>query len=294
MKKQPINFAFFGTPDRAVWALDVFYASGFTPSVIITQPDRPQGRKLILTPPPAKVWALAHNIPVFQPEKLDSEFINKLSPDALGRDPDFVLKRRGYSLFIVVAYGKIIPTEIFTIPKYGTLNIHGSLLPKYRGASPIETAILNDDQETGVSIILMDEKMDHGPIVAKEKVKIANWPPTANELAKDIVKKGAELLVKIISKWIAGEIKLVEQDHTKATFTKKITKEDGLINLNDDSYKNFLKIQAYKIWPGTYFFSGKTRVIIKSAEYKNNILKIIRVVPEGKKETDYEKFIKNQ
>ncbi|MEK9185125.1 MAG: methionyl-tRNA formyltransferase [Patescibacteria group bacterium] len=290
MKKQPINFAFFGTPDRAVWALDVLHASGFTPSVIITQPDRPQGRKLILTPPPAKVWAFAYNIPVLQPEKLDSEFVNKLSARTIRSDgiPN------SYDLFIVVAYGKIMPTEIFTIPKYGTLNIHGSLLPKYRGASPIETAILNDDKKTGVSIIIMDEKMDHGPIVAEEKVEIANWPPTADELAEVIVKKGAELLVKIIPKWIDGEIKPVEQDHDKTTFTKKITKEDGLIDLKDDQYKNFLKIQAHKSWPGTYFFAGEKRIIIRSAEYKDGVLKILRIVPEGKKEMDYEKFLKNQ
>ncbi|MCR4334145.1 MAG: methionyl-tRNA formyltransferase [Patescibacteria group bacterium] len=279
--KKPINFAFFGTPDRAVWALDTLHALGFTPRVIITQPDKPQGRKLIITPPPAKVWAFEHNIPILQPEKLDSEFANKLISASC-------------DLFIVVAYGKIIPQNILDIPKYGALNIHGSLLPKYRGASPVEMAILNDDKETGVSIILMDEKMDHGPIVTKDKVTIENWPPTSDELAKKIIQKGAELLINILPKWISGEIKLVEQDHSKATFTKKIKKEDGLINFNDESYKNYLKIQAYKNWPGTYFFINEKRIIIKSADYKENTLKIRRIIPEGKKEMDYEEFIKNQ
>ena len=287
MPNKNINFAFFGTPDRAVWALDALHAAGLTPRMVVTRPDKPQGRKLLLTPPPAKVWALAHDVPVLQPEKLDESFYHQLSVV-------------GCQLFIVLAYGKIIPKHILDIPKHGTLNIHGSLLPKYRGASPIESAILADDRETGVSIILMDEEMDHGPIVAEEKVAVKNWPPSADELARGIVEKGAGLLAKILPDWISGKITPKAQDHARATYTKKIKKEDGLIDLEDDPYKNFLKIQAYKGWPGTYFFAsvpGKdkgVRIIIKDAAYDDGKLVIRRVVPEGKKEMPYAEFLNIQ
>ncbi|MSR71163.1 MAG: methionyl-tRNA formyltransferase [Candidatus Taylorbacteria bacterium] len=278
------NIAFFGTPDRAVWTLDILHASGFTPAVIITQPDKPQGRKLVLTPPPAKVWAQEHNIPVLQPQKLDEGFSAELLKYEI-------------ELSVVIAYGKIIPKSILDIPKHGTLNIHGSLLPKYRGASPIESAILNDDKDTGVSIILMDEQMDHGPIIAEEKVSNVNWPPTADELAREIVSTGAKRLVSIIPDWILGKITPKTQEHDQATFTKKISKEDGHIDLQDDPYKNILKIQAYQGWPGTFFFSAKnntnTRIKITQARFENSKLIIEKVIPEGKKEMSYEEFTKN-
>ena len=156
-----IKFVFFGTPELSVEILEHLKENGFIPSLIVTNPDRPQGRKMILTPPPVKLWAQKNEIKFLQPEKLDSVF-------------NLQLATYNPQLFIVVAYGKILPKKVLEIPEKGTLNIHYSLLPKYRGASPIESAILNDDKDTGVSIMLMDERMDHGPVVAQQRPEITN------------------------------------------------------------------------------------------------------------------------
>jgi methionyl-tRNA formyltransferase len=274
-----IKFAFFGTPDRAVIVLDILKANNLLPSLIITQPDKPKGRKQILTPPDVKVWAEKEKIECLQPEDLNN----------LDFQEQFIEEK--LDLAIVVAYGKIIPKNILSLTKKGFLNLHGSILPKYRGSSPIETAILKDDKDTGVSIILMDEKMDHGPIISKATVAIDNWPPKASVLAKKIVSMGAEILIDSLPKFLSGELKPEPQDHSLATYTKMIKKEDGQINLSDDPYQNFLKYQAYEAWPGTFFFKEengkKTRMKITEAFYRNGDFIISKVVPEGKKEITY-------
>lgn len=284
------KIVFFGTPDLAAEILEALKGAGLSPTLVVTNPDRPVGRKQIVTSSPVKVWAEKERIPILQPENPNAPaFISELKTEA----PD---------LFIVVAYGQILTKELLDIPKHGALNIHYSLLPKYRGASPIETAILEDDRDTGVTIMLLDEKMDHGPIVAQKRIQDAvfnkgDWPPKASELRAACNAVAKQLLVETIPKWIAGEIEAMEQDHSKATYTKKFTKDDGLIDLSDDPYKNFLKIQALEIWPGTYFFAEKNekkvRVVIKKATCENGELKILRVVPEGKKELDYAVFLRS-
>ncbi len=271
-----VKFAFFGTPDRAVIVLDELKAAGLTPLLIITQPDRPQGRKLVMTPPPAKKWAAQENIPVIQPENLgDRSFID-------------TLKEGGFDLFVVVAYGKILKNEILSIPTFGSINLHASLLPRLRGSCPIETAILNDEKTTGITVILMDELMDHGPILASKEVTPAVWPLPADDLAKILVTEGGKLMADTIEKICAGKAKPVEQDHAKATYTKKIVKEDGLLNLSHDPYKNYLKWNAYKGWPGSFFFleenGKKVRITITEAEFKDGKFLIKKVIPEGKKE----------
>jgi methionyl-tRNA formyltransferase len=272
-----INFAFFGTPDRAVIALEELKRAGFLPSLIVTQPDKPQGRKLLLTPPPAKVWAEANHIPVAQPEKLDADFKE-------------LLQSKKFDLFVVVAYGKILPEEILSIPTHRSINLHASLLPKLRGSCPIETAILEDIKDTGVSVILMDDKMDHGPIIAEKCVTPLVWPVAADELAKMLVTEGGKLLAEVLPLWTEGKINPKEQDHSKATYTKKIKKEDGLIKLEDDPYLNYRKYLAYKGWPNTFFFKDGKRVIITDAEYKNEKFVIKKVIPEGKKEIEYSRL----
>ncbi len=279
------SFIFFGTSDYAVIVLEALIAEGYIPKLVVTTPDKPAGKHLKLTPPPVKSSAEKHSLEIIQPEKLkDSAVLEKIK----SYNPD---------LSIVVAYGKIIPQEIIDLPKYKTLNFHASLLQKLRCASPIVTSILTIEKNTGVTIMLIDELMDHGPIIMQKEVIVEPWPPTAPELGSRLVGHGAELLISIIPQWVKGEIKPKEQDHTQATYTKKIEKADGLIDITDDPYKNFLKIQAYADWPKTYFFverNGKQlRVIIKKAECKDGILTILRVVPEGKNEVDYIDFIKN-
>lgn len=274
-----INVGFFGTPEYAVTTLEKLHAAGFTVSFIVTMPDRPQGRKMLMTPPPAKVWGEAHNVPVYQPDNL--------------RDPAFIekLKTHNADVFAVIAYGKIIPEEILNIPKYKSLNIHGSLLPKLRGASPIETAILTDEKVTGPTLMRMDSEMDHGPILAQKEIAITPWPPTSEVLGKAIVEAGADLLVSTLPKWIKGEVTEIPQDHSQATYTKKIQKEDGLINLSDDPYKNFLKIQAYHGWPSAFFFVNDKRVKITKASFMDRKLIIEKVIPEGKGEMDYSAYV---
>ena len=302
-----VSFVFFGTPDLSVEILDHLKRAGFIPSLVVTNPDRPQGRNLLVTPPPTKLWAIANDIPFLQPENLsDPVLLRQLSTSK-------------FQLFVVVAYGKIIPKAILELPEKGTLNIHYSLLPKYRGASPIETAILADDQNTGVTIMLMDEKMDHGPIVAQRALQITNhksqipdktqttnpsiqtpkqleWPMKASELRKICNLLGAELLTETIPLWVEGKIKPSEQDHGKATYAPKIEKENGLIDLAGDPYKNFLKFQAYENWPGVYFLAGKdgkkNRIIVKTARFEDGKFIITRVIPEGKKEISYNEFLR--
>lgn len=277
------RFVFFGTPEPAVEILEALHAAGHVPALIVTNPDKPRGRNLKLSPPPVKEWAVKHDIPYAQPTHLrDSAFTQQLT--AFNVD-----------VFVVVAYGAILPKELLRIPKCGALNVHYSLLPKYRGASPVESQILADDREIGVSILLLDEEMDHGPIVAKRAVPISPWPPKALELRKKSSEVAGKLLAEILPDWIAGNIRAIPQDHAKATYTRKITSEDRQIRLEDDAYKNYLKTQAFMTW-GTYFFAEKSgkkiRVGIKSAELKNGQLVLTRVVPEGKKEMSYEEFLR--
>ena len=283
INNKKIKIVFFGTPELAVSVLEELNRAGFTPDIIITAPDRPKGRGLELSPPPVKVWAQKNNIPILQPEKLDTNFIYKL-------------KAKSYQLFIVAAYGKIIPKEILELPTHGTLNVHPSLLPEFRGSSPIESAILSGKEKTGVSIMVLDEKMDHGPILEQEEVPVGDVAGK-NELSETLFRMGGQMLSEIIPKWVSGKIKAAPQDESRATYTKKISKEDGLIDLAGDPISNFRKIRAYEGWPGTYFFTErnnkKTRVVIKDAELKNGALVIKKVVPEGKKEMDYEVFAKS-
>ncbi|HEY9583700.1 MAG TPA: methionyl-tRNA formyltransferase [Candidatus Paceibacterota bacterium] len=279
MKKNKIKIGFFGTPQYAVITLEKLMKSGYQTDFVVTQPDKPRGRKMILAESPVKIYAKNNNIPVYQPENLkDIDFINEI-------------KKYNTDVFIVIGYGKIIPEEILNIPKHKSLNIHGSLLPYLRGPSPIETAILNDIRETGGTIIKMDREMDHGPTIAMKKVEIENWPPKADDLRNKIVEETSDLLIFILPDYIEGKIKEIPQEHSQATFTKMITKEDGLMDLNDDAYKNYLKIQAYHEWPGTFFFKDGKRIKITEARFSDGKLEILKVIPEGRKEISYKDFI---
>ena len=280
-KNKKPTIAFFGSPQLAVDILNELKNRGgstptdLMPSLIITQPDRKSGRKMIFTPSPVKIWADENGIPALQPEKLDDEFISKL-------------KSQNWDLFIVAAYGKIIPQSILDIPQKGTLNVHPSLLPKYRGATPIHSSILNGDKETGVSIILLDEKMDHGPILAQEKITL--WEntileiPSQSKLEKTLPQLGGKLLRDSIPKWLNDEIKPIEQDHSKATFCEKLKSTDALIDLNEDAQENFLKIQAFDKWPKAHYFENGKRILIKKARLENNRLILEKIIPEGESE----------
>lgn len=269
-----LNFAFFGTPNVASETLELLRLAGYTPSLIVTSPDARSGRKMLLTPPPAKTWAINHNIPFLQPEKLDGDFSAKLALF----NPE---------LSIVVAYGKIMPENIINLPRLGSINIHYSLLPKYRGASPVESAILNGDVETGVTIQQMEFKMDAGDILAQEKTNILPEEKTP-DLRQRLILIGANLLIKILPDLIEQKIKASPQNELDSSHCKKIKKEAGLVDLDHESSRNlFNKFRAYAIWPRTYFFKNGKRFIITQAKIEHDKFIIEKVIPEGGSETTY-------
>ena len=278
--EKALKIVFLGTPEFGVKPLEALINAEYQIIGVITGPDKPVGRKMVLTPPAMKSFVLKHeswNIKIYQPkDKIELlEIMDKLQPD----------------LAIVAAFGIIFTKEILEIPKYGFLNIHASLLPRWRGASPIQSAILTGDEKTGITIMLINEKMDEGPILESRKLKIENR--NYKELGNKLSDLGAKLLIETIPKWINSEIKPQEQNHSKATYCKKITKEDGLIDLNTESSEIIeKKIRAFTPWPGAYIFANSKRLIIIQAELKDKALKIKRVKPEGKNEMNFADYLR--
>ncbi len=302
-----MKYVFFGSSEFSVYVLEELKLHSLLPSLIVTTPDKPKGRKLILSPAPTKIWGQENNIEVIDPTSIrnNSELVSRL-------------KGLNAELFLVASYGKIIPREIFDIPERKTLNIHPSLLPKYRGASPIISQILNDEKEIGVSIMQIEEAMDAGPIVVKASLRFEEQSSGdfANEifsldktqLEKTLAVEGARLFAHVLPEWLSGSIQPIMQIENDATYCKKIKKEDGelMIDLNDLTFnarENYLKIRAFQGWPTAYFFlrhDGASsegspthkRIIITKATYENNTLKILNVIPEGKKEMPFEDFLR--
>jgi methionyl-tRNA formyltransferase len=271
-----MKIAFFGTPRFSCFVLDALDAAGYTPALIVTTPDRPAGRGLSLSQSPVKQWAIAHNIAVAQPPSL------KTMNDELS-----TITNSEWDLFIIAGYGKILPKEIVDLPKYGSLNVHPSLLPRFRGPSPIESQILQDEKEVGVSILVMDEQMDHGPILAQARITPEEWPLRTRELEDMLWTEGGDLLVESIPAYVDGTLKPEPQDHSLATTTSFMKKEDGELDLSADGYQNYLKFCAYDEWPGTFFFVDGKRYKIKEAILENGLFEPRRVIPEGKKEQEW-------
>lgn len=295
----PYPFIFFGTSRFSVIALETLAKNGIVPSAIITTPDKPKGRKLILTAPETKIYGQEHNIPVYQFEKLVPEAVEEIR---------VLSQKLSIQWFLVASYGLIIPQSVLDIPSWGTINIHPSLLPAYRGATPLQQAILDDLANTGVTIMKMDAKMDHGPIILQEQ-RIHNpqnssdyWPKKYIDLETELAKQSAELLAKHLADIIEGKIVPKEQDHDQATFTKKIQKENGLIDLSklsgDEGRKAYLRFMAFHLWPTCFAFvvkNGKTiRIKITDARWNSETtsMQILKVIPEGQKEVGYEEFMK--
>ena len=273
MNNKNLNFVFFGGEPLAVPVLEKLFKTGLVPKVIVCNPDKPAGRNLKITPPPTKLWAIEHNVSTIQPEKLDESFIKEF-------------KLLGCDFGVVVAYGKIIPKEIVNFTPLGLINIHPSLLPIYRGPAPIVAPILNGDSQTGVSIIKIDEEMDHGPILAQKRIDL-NGNEFIQDLEKTLAELSGELLVKVLEEYSKGGLELKEQDHSKAIYVKKIAKADGEINLEDNAIRNWRKFRAYHTWPRTFFFKDGKRIIISDAILENNKFTIKKIIPEGGKEVGY-------
>ncbi|HVU75632.1 MAG TPA: methionyl-tRNA formyltransferase [Candidatus Paceibacterota bacterium] len=227
----------------------------------------------------------------------DAGLIPEKSFESADITPAFIaeLASQEWDVFVVASFGKILPKAFLDIPRRGVINMHPSLLPRLRGPSPVRSAILLNERDTGVTIMRLNEKMDQGPIIAQRKVAIPEWPPYGRDLDALLAREGGKLLAEMLPQWVAGEIDAVEQNHDVATYCKIFTKEDGLLDLKADAYENLLKIRAFDGWPGTYAFferaGKKIRVQILDAEIINGKLQIMIVKPEGKGEMRYDAFL---
>lgn len=241
-----------GTPDFAVPVLSRLIDERHDIAAVYSQPDRPAGRGRKLVPTPTKRFAGERGIDVRQPKSLRSadeyEALASLSPDVV----------------VVAAYGLFLPPEVLNVPPQGCLNIHPSHLPRYRGPSPVVSAILNGDDETGATIMKLDEGMDSGPILAQERVSI-DEEETAPELTRRLFDLGADLLVDILPRWLSGDIQATPQDESCATFTTLVKKEDGEIDWNTSAARIARMVRAYDPWPGTFTnWDGKLLKILNA------------------------------
>lgn len=230
---------FFGTPELAVPSLEALCAAGMAPTLVITRPDRPVGRGQQLASPPVALAARRLGLELRQPERI--------------RDPAFLaeLALHQPEVAVVVAYGRIFPSELLGLPRRGCVNLHASLLPRHRGASPIQAAILAGDAETGVCLMLMEAGLDTGPVIACRSTPIGPQE-TAGELGPRLASLGAELLAERLPAWIGGELVAVAQDHDRATIAPLVKKEDGRVDWNQEATFLARCQRAYSPWPGLW------------------------------------------
>ncbi|MFA7201949.1 MAG: methionyl-tRNA formyltransferase [Candidatus Paceibacterota bacterium] len=267
------SFVFFGSYRFAYIVLSDLLSSGFIPSAIVCSSDKLIGRKQILTPPPVKELALQYRIPLLQPVKKP----HPSDIESLGIDASFA---------IVAAYAQLIPIETLALFPRGVIGVHPSLLPLYRGASPIQTALLNRIPTTGISLYKMDAEMDHGPLLVQEDVPI-HQQDTYLSLEGTLAHRGALLLTRTIPLWLDDALVLKEQDHTCATYTQKFVTEDGKVNLQDDIPDSIArKIRALSHDPGVFTFINNKRVKLLEVKDIPEGYMITKIIPEGRKEQE--------
>ncbi|MBI3599369.1 MAG: methionyl-tRNA formyltransferase [Nitrospinae bacterium] len=240
-----MNIVFMGTPEFAVPALKGLIKSGHKVIAVVTQPDRPKGRGREILPSPVKVEAEAHKIEVLQPEKV--------------REPEFIKRLNEYKpdCIVVAAFGQILPKDILNLPRYGCINLHASLLPKYRGAAPINWAIINGEKKTGVTSMFMDEGMDTGDILIQREVEIGE-NDNAGPLHDRLSKIGSDVILETLDGLEKGTIKRIKQDASSATYAPKIKKEDCLIDWSIGAKEIVNKIRGLTPVPGAYtYYNGK-------------------------------------
>ena len=247
-----MKIIFMGTPDFAVGTLEALITGGYEIALVVTQPDKPQGRKMELTPPPVKVCALQHGLEIYQPtrvrEQSSMEYLKKYEPD----------------MIVVAAFGQILPKELLELPKYGCINVHASLLPNYRGSAPIQWSILNGDAETGVTIMRMDTGIDTGDMIAKRTVPIEE-EDTGGSLFDKLAEVGAKLLVDTIPSIVDGTATYTKQDEACATKVGMIQKSQGVIDFHRSAQEINCQIRALNPWPSAYTkLHGKTLKIWKA------------------------------
>jgi methionyl-tRNA formyltransferase len=247
-----MRIVFMGTPDFAVPSLDALLRSDDQVIGVVTQPDRPKGRGYDPTASPVKLVALRERIPILQPTKMkDADFLATLSM----WQPDVIA---------VAAFGRILPPAILSLPSVGCINVHASLLPKYRGAGPIQWAIINGESETGITTMLMDEGMDTGPMLLQEKIAI-RLDDTAGSLSPRLAELGGRLLVATLGQWKAGTLVPHPQDHSRATSAPLLKKEDGMIDWTMPATAIANRVRGLTPWPGAYTFADTERWTIYRA-----------------------------
>jgi methionyl-tRNA formyltransferase len=298
---QAIKVIFVGTPEFAIPSLQsLLRNTDFKVEAVITQPDMPVGRKQVLTAPPVKLLAQECGIPVLQPQKISqiTDQIRALQPDVI----------------VVVAYAQIIPESILNIPKYGCVNVHGSLLPKYRGASVIQAAILNNESKSGITIMLMDTNLDTGPILSQTEISL-DKNITADQLYDQLSALGGKNLTHTLKEYISGKIKPQAQDNSQASYVRQLKKQDGLIDWTKSAAEIECFIRAMNGWPSAWtWVKGKQLKIInvqrqpieinaqkpgKTFTYNNGLavqcgqdsLIIFGLQIEGKKEMTTQEFL---
>ena len=287
-----MRIVFMGTPDIAAACLEALYAAGHDICAVYTRRDKPVGRKQVLTPPPVKQVAQAHGTPVFQPRTLRDG----------GEDAN--LRALAPELIVVVAYGCILPQSVLDIPKFGCINLHVSLLPKYRGSAPVQWAVLNGDTETGVSIQQMDAGLDTGDVLVCEKVAIGP-EETSGELFDRVTAVGAQVLCRVIPAIEAGSLAPVPQDHAHATLAPVLTKELAEFHFSEDAAHIHNWVRGMNPWPAAWFVtSGGKKVKVMESRLAESTgeapgivlatkpltvacgsgaIQLLRVVPEGSK-----------
>ena len=297
-----MKIVFMGTPDFAVGALDALVEAGHEVTAVVTQPDKPKGRGKEMQVTPVKACAMKHNIEVFQPVKIKT-------PEAVE-----ILKGYGADLFVVAAFGQILSKEILDMPKFGCVNIHASLLPKYRGAAPIQWAILDGEKETGVTIMQMNEGLDTGDMLTKVIVPIEDTD-TGESLFDKLAEAGAKLLIETIPQIEAGTLHPEAQDDSLSTYAKMIKKEMGLIDWKKEAVVLERLVRGMNSWPSAYtHFNGKTLKVweagveLKEAKAEpgtvvevtknsikvqtgQNLLVLKQIQLEGKKRMDVASFL---
>lgn len=272
MKKSSQKIIFFGTESFSAESLDRLINGGYDIAAVVTKPDSTKGRGKKLSQSPVKLLALQHNIKIWQPENVSDIASNiKNIPNRIG---------------ILVSYGKIIPKEILDLfEPFGIVNLHPSLLPNYRGSSPIESVILNGEEKTGISLIKLVDKMDAGPIYTQNTIELSGTE-NSSQLHDMLSKLGSELLVDSLPDIITGKLKPVDQDEDHATYCKKIEKHDGTIDWHTPAEQIERQIRAYSKWPKSHTKIGGVDVIISQAHYVPT-----NTGDDGELDTNYEHFL---
>lgn len=258
-----------GSPEFSIPSLQALISNHEVVGVV-TQPDRPAGRGKILSPPPVKLLSQKYEIPIIQPYKLkDPGVVENL----ISWDPDFI---------VVVAFGQILRQNVLDLPRFGCINVHGSVLPRWRGAAPIQAAILHGDKETGITIMKMDKGVDTGDILSISNLSIES-NDNSETLSKKLANLGSIQLIETLEKFINGEIIPQKQDDSQSTYAPMIQKEDGLLNFNNDAIFLERQIRAYYPWPGAYFDLSGEKMKITEAEVipHSNLKSGDRIIIDG-------------